>query len=73
MKKRKGDVSQSAWPKPRISSLEADIAYCEARLEFLGKPRTPHQRAQHKTFRTLQESLNDTLRQLKHNPRKFIP
>lgn len=44
--------------------MEADIAYCEARLELLGKPATLNQQAQVFTFRLLIQNLTRILARL---------
>ncbi len=49
-----------------ICSLEADIAFFEARLSLAGElPDTAYQRAQIKTYQTLDTLLRQTLRTLK--------
>ncbi len=47
-----------------IFALEADIAFFEARLSFAdGAPDTAYQRAQIKTYQTLESLFSDTLAQ----------
>jgi len=57
--------------KVHLASLEADLAYFQARLEIIGEPRTSNQQAQHKAFRLLHRSfgdlLLDTKRQMVHD------
>jgi hypothetical protein len=45
----------------RLANLEADVAYFQARLEFLGEPATANQRAQRKVFKLLRKSLGDKI------------
>ena len=47
--------------KIRLASLEADVAYFQARLEILGEPCTVNQQAQRKVFELLQKSLGDKI------------
>ena len=49
----------------RIRSIEADIAFFEARLAFanLGED-NPHKQAQRRAFESLKESLSETLKEL---------
>lgn len=58
------------WDQLRVSGLEADIAYCEARLELVGKPRTLNQQAQYLTFSLLIRYLNRVLRHLLNSSAK---
>ena len=49
-----------------LSTLEADMAFFEARLSLAGDdPDTSYQRAQIKTYQTLGMLLGDTLERLK--------
>ncbi len=51
-----------------IPSLEADMAFFEARLSLAGDaPDTAYQRAQIKTYRTLERLLGQTLKTLRPN------
>ncbi len=60
-----GDAPRkSSLLKLRVSALEADLAYFAARLELIGTPATPHQRAQMKAYRTLEEALQNILERL---------
>lgn len=45
----------------RLASLEADVAYFQARLEIIGEPQTANQLAQLKVFKLLKKSLGDTI------------
>ena len=53
------------WRNLSISSLEADIAYFEARVELVGKPETCHQEAQIKTYQALDMAMRETLARLR--------
>lgn len=53
------------WRNLSISSLEADIAYFEARVELVGKPETYHQEAQIKTYQALDMAMRETLARLR--------
>jgi hypothetical protein len=46
-------------------SLEADVAYFEARIELVGRPKTYYQLAQLRVYHALEESLEKTLEQLR--------
>jgi len=48
----------------RVSALEADLAYFQARLELLGEPKSSHQKAQKRVYETLGRSLEKTISQL---------
>jgi len=49
-----------------VTSLEADVAYFDARLSFVGsRPETVYQRAQIRTYEALARILGDTLSALK--------
>ncbi len=51
-----------------VSALEADIAYFDARLSLLTEePLTRYQRAQLKTYKTLEKLLSDKLMGLGRN------
>ncbi|MCG6862480.1 MAG: hypothetical protein LJE70_14555 [Chromatiaceae bacterium] len=52
--------------KIRLASLEADVAYFQARLEILGEPKTANQRAQSKAYNLLRKSLGDLVLRTKH-------
>jgi len=43
--------------RARIARLEADIAYFQARLEFIGDPENTNQLAQRKVFKALHKSV----------------
>ena len=63
-------ASPPASVRVDVSSLEADIAFFEARLSLAGDARdTTYQRAQVKTYRTLGRLLGQTLDRLRP-PRK---
>ena len=52
----------TAWQGFSVSGLEADLAYFQARMEFIGKPRTINQKAQMETFRVLHKTTGRLLR-----------
>jgi len=54
------------WGRPSITALEADLAYFNARLEFIGTPTTSNQKAQLTTFRLLIQSTSRILYRLRH-------
>jgi len=62
-------VFKSAWSGFSVTSLEADLAYFQARLELLGKPDTINKKAQEETFRFLLEAMNGILSKLKRRQR----
>ncbi|MES9855284.1 MAG: hypothetical protein ABW166_01585 [Sedimenticola sp.] len=54
-----------------ISSLEADVAYFDARLTLLkGEVGTTHQKAQIQAYQGLKEVLSEMLNKLRGLPRK---
>jgi len=57
--------STNFWRNLSISSLEADIAYFEARVELVGKPETYHQEAQLKAYQALEMAMRETLARLR--------
>ncbi len=44
-------------PQKSVSELEADVAYFDARLSLLGKPKTSYQKAQEIVYRMLEGML----------------
>lgn len=44
---------KTLWNKPTITNLEADLAYFNARLEFIGIPTTTNQIVQQSVFKSL--------------------
>ncbi len=64
MKPSKNNV-KNPWSGFSVTSLEADMAYFQARLELLGEPSTINQKAQADTFRFLIESMGRLLSKLK--------
>ena len=57
-----------------VCSLEADMAFFEARLSLAGEaPDTKYQQAQIKAYRTLGLLIGDTLEKLKPKPRAEAP
>ena len=53
------------WSNLSISSLEADVAYFEARVVLVGEPETLYQVAQLKTYRELEKAMIETLARLR--------
>ena len=45
----------------RLVTLEADLAYFQARLELLGEPRSANQWAQRRTYELLRKSLGELI------------
>jgi hypothetical protein len=58
--------SSALWNELRITALEADLAYFNARLELIGTPTTINQKAQLATFRLLIQSTTRILHRLRH-------
>ena len=57
--------------RERLSELEADLAFFEARLSLAGEaPDTAYQRAQIKTYRTLGLLFGNTLSRVQSNKDK---
>ena len=57
-----------------VCSLEADMAFFEARLSLAGEtPDTKYQQAQIKAYRTLGLLIGDTLEKLKPKPQAGAP
>lgn len=56
------------WGRPSITALEAELAYFNARLEFIGRPTTINQKAQLAAFRLLVQSTTRILYRLRHPP-----
>ncbi len=61
---RRGNA-KNPWSGFSVTSLEADMAYFQARLELLGTPSTINQKAQAETFRILIDSMGRLLAKLK--------
>ncbi len=56
--------------KARISSLEADVAFCDALITFVGKiPQTVYQRAEIQVYRTLEKELQERLEEARREAR----
>jgi len=47
--------------RTRVARLESDLAYFQARLEFIGEPGSANQRAQMKAFKLLHQQLGSKL------------
>ena len=59
------------WTRLTISSLEADVAYFDARLALLDEETTNcHQLAQLKAYRELERVLSEMLARLKGQPKR---
>ena len=57
--------------KAEISSLEAQLAFCDALITFVGQiPDTIHQRAQIRIYKTLEEILQAELKKVKEEARE---
>ncbi|MCF6280873.1 MAG: hypothetical protein L3J28_01490 [Candidatus Polarisedimenticolaceae bacterium] len=65
MSKAEQKQTTNFWQNLSISSLEADIAYFEARVEMVGKPETFHQQAQLKAYQALERAMRETLARLR--------
>ncbi len=62
--------SKKEWAKVSISSLEADVAYFDARLAMLGEEIGSHyQYAQLKAYKELEKVLAEILERLKTKPK----
>lgn len=57
------DLEQQALMnfKVRIAQLEADLAYFQARIELIGKPRTVNQAAAQRVFKQLHKAIGAAL------------
>ncbi len=57
--------------KAKISSLEAQLAFCDALITFAGNiPETIHQRAQIRVYKALEDILNAELDGVKEEARE---
>ena len=56
---------ENPWESFSVTSLEADLAYFQARLEWIGEPKTINQKAQQDTFRLLRPASHKILTRLK--------
>jgi len=57
--------------KAKISSLEAELAFCDALITFAGQiPETIHQRAQIRVYKTLEGILHVRLKDAKAEARE---
>ncbi len=59
------ETKRQGYLRLRVSVLEADVAYFQARLELLGEPKSLHQIAQYRAYRTMEELLRRFLRRIK--------
>ena len=55
---------ESPWDSFSATALEADLAYFQARLEWIGEPKTLNQKAQQDTFRLLVPAIGKILNRL---------
>ncbi len=53
------------WDRFSTTALEADLAYFQARLEWIGEPKTINQKAQQDTFLLLVPAIGKILNRLK--------
>jgi hypothetical protein len=55
-------IDKSKQVKAEISDIEADVAYFDARISLIGQdPDTPYQKAQLKTYKILEQMLQESL------------
>ncbi len=58
--------------KIQISSLEAEVAFCNALVTFAGQiPETIYQRAEIQVYRTLERSLSKRLEEARREAREY--
>lgn len=63
--------NRKEWAKVSISSLEADVAYFDARLAMLGEDIESHyQYAQLKAYKELERILKEILARLEAKPKR---
>ncbi len=71
MTEERSTKSKKEWAKVSISSLEADVAYFDARLALLGDDIGSHyQYAQLKAYKELERILIEILARLKAKPKR---
>lgn len=58
-------LSPAARRRVEIARMEADVAYFQARLDFLGEPLTANQAAQRKVFKHLYNGLSSQVAEAK--------
>ncbi|GEM_PF-3765109 len=58
-------ATASPIERVRVSALEADLAYFEARLALVGHPASTNQQAQVRAFRILNQTITRTLHRVK--------
>ena len=57
--------------KVKISQIEADLAFCDALITFVGQiPETVYQRAEIRVYRTLEEVLRQRLESARQEARQ---
>ena len=59
------DTRKTLFDRIRVSALEADLAYFDARLELVGHPSSLNEQAQVRAFRILNQALTRSLHRLK--------
>ena len=58
--------------KVQISALEADLAFCDALITFVGQiPETVYQRAEIRVYKTLGEALKSRLEEARREARRY--
>ena len=62
-----GAPHQAPWGRLRVTALEADLAYFQARIQLIGEPATINQKAQLATFRYLIHAVGRILNRLTRN------
>ena len=63
--KSRPGTRKTSFDRIRVSALEADLAYFDARLELVGHPASLNQQAQVRAFRILNQALTRSLHRLK--------
>ena len=58
--------------RARVARLEADIAYFQARLEFIGDPENTNQMAQRKVFKSLHKSVANKILSTKRDTSELV-
>lgn len=60
--------SNESWRKPTMTGLDADLAYFNARVEFVKTPKTINQKVQLAIFRALIHSTTKIVNNLRQLP-----
>lgn len=58
-------ADKQCWVMPRISAIEADIAFFDARLSLIGDPKTSYRKAEQRAYLCLLDCLKATLSRLR--------